>query len=171
MKRPKDQPKDDASEKGSIEELKNQLVRALADYDNLRKRTESEKEVWFKFAAERIVVRLLPILDSLESAQNHLKDQGLGIALSEFKKVLDEEGLVEINPKQGDEFDPEVHEAIESIEASGPEGLRPGGGEKGKVAELVLTGWKFEDLPAQAGGRVVRPAKVKVYGDRKEEKV
>jgi len=190
VRKPKDNQQADGKDKGKVEELKNQLVRTLADYDNLRKRTESEREAWFKFAAERIVIRLLPILDSIESAQNHLKDQGLEIALSEFKKVLNEEGLVEISPKQGDEFDPEVHEAIELVEAPGPvsdsesletrrEGLlrterfsepevRPGGGEKGKIEELVLTGWKFEDLsalPAQAGragGKVVRPAKVKV---------
>lgn len=138
------QGKEDLKE---LDALKNQLARALADYDNLRKRTEGERETWFKFAAERTTVKLLPIIDSLEAAQTHLKDQGLAIALGELKKVLIDEGLSEINPTEGEKFDPKMHEAIEVVE----------GREDGKVAELVLKGWKFGDE------KVVRPAKVKVF--------
>ena len=105
-------------------EIKNQLARVLADYDNLRKRVEQEREVWAKFSAQVICTRLLPILDILEGAQNHLKDQGLAIAISEFKKVFNEEGLKEIRPVAGETFDPKVHEAIELVD----------GGEKGEVA-------------------------------------
>jgi molecular chaperone GrpE len=129
-------------------ELKNQLARALADYDNLRKRTEVEKEVWLKFAAERVLTKLIPTLDNFESALAHLKDPGLAIAVGEFKKVFEEEGLDEIRPKAGDSFDANLHEAIESVD----------GGEGGKIAELVLPGWKFGE------GQVLRHAKVKVYG-------
>ena len=142
--------------KGETEQLKNQLARALADYDNLRKRTEAEREIWAKFSAEEILIKLLPTLDIFESAQRHLNDHGLGLAIGEFKKVLSEESLVEIKPKEGDSFDPKVHEAVESVS----------GGKKGKVAETVIPGWKFED------GKVVRPAKVKVYGEKiKEEEL
>ena len=81
-------------------------------------------------------------------------DQGLAIALNEFKKVLDEEGLEEISPGKGNKFDPKVHEVIETVED----------GKHGEVAELVLAGWKFKD------GMVIRPAKVKVYGERVEKK-
>ena len=137
-----------------VEVIKSQLARALADYDNLRKRTETEKEVWIKFAAQNLLTRLLPTLDILESAQAHLKDQGLAIAISEFKRVLGEEGLEEIKPGKGEVFDPKAHEAIESIE----------GKQKGTVAELVLSGWKFKDGP------IIRVAKVKVYGEKVEKK-
>lgn len=140
--------------KDKSEELKAQLARALADYDNLRKRTDSEKGVWVKFASERVLAKLLPTLDILENAQGHLKDQGLGMAILEFKKVLGEEGLAEINPKEGEAFNPEVHEALESVE----------GGKKGNVAGTVLTGWKFSDGP------VIRVAKVKVYAEKSKKK-
>lgn len=139
--------------KKQIEELKDQLARALADYDNLRKRTEAEREIWVKFAAQNIVAKLLPVLDTLESAQNHLKDQGLAIAISQFKDVLREEGVEEVSPEKGDEFNPEIHEAVESID----------GGERGRIAEKVLSGWKFKDGP------VIRVAKVKVYGEKLEK--
>lgn len=127
--------------------LKSQLARALADYDNLRKRTQAEKEVWIKFAAERTLIKLLPVLDMLESASNHLKDPGLTIATTEFKKIFLEEGLEEIRPQKGDVFDPELNEAVDSVK----------GGKKGHIAQVILTGWKFKD------GHVIRHAKVKVY--------
>ena len=114
------------------------------------------QEVWAKFSAQVICTRLLPILDILEGAQNHLKDQGLAIAISEFKKVFNEEGLKEIRPVAGETFDPKVHEAIELVD----------GGEKGEVAELILPGWMYNEA------RVLRHAKVRVYGERvKEEKI
>lgn len=143
-----------SKDKKQIEELKNQLARALADYDNLRKRTEAEREVWINFAAQNILAKLLPVLDTLESAQNHLKDQGLAIAISQFKDVLKEEGLEEVSPEKGDEFNPEIHEAVESID----------GGEHGRIAEKVLPGWRFKDGP------VIRVAKVKVYGEELKKK-
>src|SRR3989304_6882580 len=135
--------------------LKNQLARALADYDNLRKRTEDERQLWVKFSTERVLIKLIPVLDMLASAQEHLKDSGLAIAVGEFKKVLSEEGIEEIVPRKGDPFNPQLHEALESV----------GGGKKGQIAELILTGWKFAD------GKIIRPAKVKVYGEKsKKEK-
>ncbi len=140
-----------------VEILRNQLARALADYDNLRKRTEGEKEVWTQIASKNLIVRLLPVLDTLESAQRHLEDQGLAIAINEFKKVLEEEGLEEIKPGKGDKFDHNVHEAIEPVV----------GGKRGEIADLVLSGWKFKNGPT------VRVAKVKVYGEKskKEEEL
>jgi len=137
-----------------VDELKNQLARALADYDNLRKRSELEREVLLKYSSERIVARILPLLDSIENAQKHLKDSGLAIIIADFKKLLYDEMLEEILPKKGDNFNEELHEAIEACE----------GGKKGTIAELILQGWKFMDGP------VLRHAKVKVYGDKIERK-
>jgi len=127
--------------------LKSQLVRTLADYDNLVKRIERERAEFGKFASVSVIVKLLPVLDNLESAQIHLKDQGLAISIMEFKKVLSEEGLTEIKPKVRDAFDENLMEVIETVP----------GEEKGKIAELVLIGWKYLE------GQVVRHAKVKVY--------
>lgn len=139
--------KKDTSNLELIDGLKSQLSRALADYDNLRKRTEIEKEGWFKYAGIRVVGNLLPILDNLENMQKHLNDQGLAITIIEFKRVLKEEGFSEINPEVGQDFDENKMEAVEVIE----------GGEMGKIAEVLLPGWMIED------GQVVRHAKVKVF--------
>jgi molecular chaperone GrpE len=167
-KQPKSKSKG-RKEEISAEQLKNQLARALADYDNLRKRVETERETWIAFSTERIIIKILPILDALEAAQEHLKNQGLAIVISEFKKVLQEEGITEIRPKVGDEFNHNYHEAVESVKASGPVG------QKGKIAELVLTGWRYKASGPEGSdsvGRVIRHAKVKVFAevtDKEEE--
>ena len=88
----------------------------------------------------------MPVLDNIENAQEHLGDSGLAICIGEFKRVLSEEGLNEIDPKIGDELDENTMEAIEVVE----------GTEDNKVSEVVLAGWKFND------GQVIRHAKVKV---------
>jgi molecular chaperone GrpE len=129
-----------------LETVKAMLARALADYDNLSKRVDRERLDLGKIASVGIIVRLLPILDNLESAQTHLQDQGLAISIVEFKKVLSEEGLTEIKPNIGDVFNEQMMEAIEVVP----------GERDNSIAETVLTGWKFED------GTVVRHAKVKV---------
>jgi molecular chaperone GrpE len=134
-----------------LEVLKGMLARALADYDNLGKRVDRERQDLGKIASLSLVVRLLPVLDGLESAQIHLKDQGLAISIVEFKKVLSEEGLTEIRPKVGEMFDENVMEAIEVVN----------GASDNSVAEVVLVGWKFND------GTVVRHAKVKVERSEK----
>jgi len=127
-----------------LENAKLMLARALADYDNLSKRIERERVELIKFAATGIINNLLPVLDMLESAQKHLADAGLAIGIGEFKKVLVDEGLTEINPKVGDVFDENTMEVIEVVN-----------GEKDNtISEVVMTGWRFED------GQVVRHAKV-----------
>jgi molecular chaperone GrpE len=140
-----------------VELLKSQLVRSLADYDNLRKRTEEEKSLWIRFSSQRVLTTLLPILDNFESAQKHLNDSGLAIAIGEFKKVFVEEGLEEIVPKVDDTFDHIYHEAVETVETEDDN-------RNGKISDLVLTGWKFKDIEGLEEGRgVIRHAKVKVY--------
>ena len=74
----------------TLGQLKSQLVRALADYDNLRKRVEREKEDIKNFASLGIVIRLLPIYDMLQDAQKHLNDSGLAITIGELEKLLGE---------------------------------------------------------------------------------
>jgi len=128
-------------------ELRNQLARALADYDNLAKRTANEKEGIVKIANLKILIRLIPVLDMLNSAQAHLNDSGLAITIKEFEDVFKDEGIEKIEPKKGDTFSEELHEAVETQE----------GGEKGKISELKLVGYRYLDGP------VIRHAKVKVF--------
>lgn len=127
--------------------IKNQLARALADYDNLRKRIEREKEDWEKLASLKLILRLLPILDNLRAAQNHLKDAGLAITIGELENLLRDERIVEIKPNKGDNFDHNLHEVIEVVENCQ---------EENKIEDVVLSGWKFKE------GVIIRHAKVKV---------
>lgn len=131
-----------------VEQLKRQLARALADYDNLSKRVKREQEGFVKFANANIITKLLPIYDMLISAQDHLSDSGLAITIEEFKNVLKEEGVQEIKAEAGDEFDEELFEAVEVIEDNK---------KSGTVAKVLLPGWRFTDGP------VIRTARVKVY--------
>lgn len=127
-----------------LEELKNQLARTLADYDNLRKRTEAERSVWQRFAKGDLLIKLLPVLDTLEIAQKHLKDKGLEMAINQFNNILKDESIEEI---LGKNFDETVHEAIDLVD----------GGEKSQIAEILQKGYKFRE------GEIIRPAKVRVY--------
>lgn len=130
-----------------LDVVKGMLARALADYDNLKRRSDEEKLSWAKFSSLSIVSKLLPIMDMLESAQTHLKDAGLAIALGEFKRVFIEEGLEEIKPEVGNLFDENLMEVIEVID----------GTSNNTISEVLVNGWKFKD------GSVVRHAKVKVF--------
>lgn len=138
------------NEVSSVEELKNQLARALADYDNLRKRVEKEREEIVKLAGISLFARLMPVFDMLGQAQKHLNDSGLEQVNKELKKALKEEGIVEIKADESDKFDENLHEAIEVEETKKKD-------KKGKIAKVELKGWRIEEGP------VIRPAKVKVY--------
>jgi len=127
--------------------LKTQLARALADYDNLVKRVEREKQGFERYANVKLAIKLLPVLDVLREAQKHIGDPGIAMTIAQFEEALKGEGIEEIKVKAGDEFNPQLHEAIEVIEE---------GKGKGKVKEVALTGWRF------TGGPVIRHARVKV---------
>ena len=136
--------------------LKEQLALALADYDNLVKRLEREKEEIVGRATKNLIEDLLPAIDNLERANNHLKDSGLGMAVDQLKTTLIRYGVEEISTEQGDKFDSGVHEAVEIVEGSEMQ--------SGTIAEVLSRGWKWQD------GMVIRPVKVKVYGEKQEER-
>ena len=134
--------------------LKNQLARALADYDNLRKRVEREGEISQRIAGLKLVLRLLPILDMLVGAQKNSKDKGMEIIINEFKEALATEGVKEIRVKKGDIFDEELHEAIGVVSKKGIKDT--------EVVDVARVGWQYEDGP------VIRTAEVVV--NRKKKK-
>ena len=133
-----------------LNDLENKWKRALADYANLEKRIDNEKQSFVKYSNLKLLEKLLPILDDLEAAENHLKDQGLKIILNKLKEILKSEGVEEIKT-HGEEFNPELMEAIEIIE-----------GPKNKVMEVSRKGYLLE-------GKVLRIAKVKVGGNQLKE--
>lgn len=135
--------------------LKDQLARALADYDNLKKRVEKEKEQFTKIAGLSLVTRLLPVLDMIEGAQKHLKDPGLAMGIKEFKEALRVEGVVEIDVKPGMNFNEDLHEVVETVASK----------KDGEIKEILLSGWQFVDGP------VVRHVKVRVTQSMTQGKV
>ncbi len=148
-----------------IDNLKNQLARALADYQNQNKRFQEERAQIFQYASQNVLENLIPVLDILEKAQEHLQDQGLGMAIGQFKKVLSDEGLEEIKPEVHNPFDPSSMEVVELVKSKVEDPERPEeveGEEKETVAETLTSGWKFKD------GKVVRYAKVKVFSGKAE---
>ena len=129
-------------------QLRAQLARALADYDNLTKRIERERSEIQKLVGFSILERLLPVLENLEKVQKHISDEGLAIAIANFKEVLKSEGLEEIEVQVREAFDETIHEAVE-VESK-PEAANT-------IMEGLQNGWKFNNGP------LVRAAKVKVY--------
>ncbi len=129
-----------------IQVLDQNWKRALADYQNLVKRIDTDKREFIKFVTTQTISKFLPSLDLLEMAVNHNNDQGLNLAVKQFKDVLREEGLQEINPQIGDQFDHTIHECLEVLP----------GGDNDTIAQVLLKGYKI-------GESVIRPAKVKVF--------
>jgi molecular chaperone GrpE len=127
-----------------VDDLKNKYLRALADYQNLEKQTQVWKEEFVKFSNQNLIIQLLEVLDDLEKAQDHLKDEGLKIAVDKLKTILKNNGLEEIECL-GNDFDPSVGEVIEIVP----------GQEDHKIVKVISKGYKLN-------GKIIRPAKVTV---------
>src|SRR4030042_4393533 len=82
--------------KKQVEELTNNWKRAVADYRNLEARMTKEKEEWVKFSNAALLLPLLEVLDDLERAAAHLKDNGLNLVIEKFKRVLKGNGVEEL---------------------------------------------------------------------------
>ena len=132
-----------------IEELEDCWKRALADYKNLEKRVEEDKDGWKFFANERLILRILPVIDNLERLKKHMDDKGLDLIIKDMVSSLKEFGVEEINSEKV-EFDPMLMEALEIAE-----------GEKNKVVETVSKGYLLNN-------KLIRPAVVKVGNGQKE---
>jgi molecular chaperone GrpE len=135
--------------KNQIKTLDENWKRALADYQNLLRRVESDKREFIKLANANLIARLLPSLDIMEMSAVHTKDLGVEMAAKQFHQALTEEGLELIEPAPDSSFDPALHECSEALDL-------PGGKAENTISELVLKGYRIGDY-------VLRPAKVKVY--------
>lgn len=100
------------------DELKDQLLRARAEFDNYRKRIQRESELQRKRAAEKLLLDLLPVLDNLERALNHGQDtgesgliEGVSMVFKQFLGVLDNYHVTPI-VAVGELFDPNLHDAM-----------------------------------------------------------
>lgn len=126
-----------------IQETEDKYRRALADYQNLQRRTIDEKREWAKLSNKDLVLKLLPILDTLMLAEKHTKDQNFVLTVGQFLQVLRDEGIERIKTV-GETFDPLIMEVVDTRE-----------GEEHKVLEEVKAGFKSGDV-------ILRPALVVV---------
>lgn len=144
-------------ERTELDNMKNQLARAMADYANLQKRTDEERSTMYKLASISFMTKILPIIDNLKNAQNHVKDSGIAMIIGQLETLAKEEGFEEIKINVGDEFNHETSEVVEVLETQDEKENNNGASKAGKVSEVVLSGWKYSD------GTIVRHARVKVF--------
>ena len=121
-----------SSAQSLAEERLDLLMRCRADLDNVMKRSAREKEDNVKYASEKLICKLLPVLDSLEQAAKH--DEGSKVLYMQLLAILSGEGLMPIEAN-GMKFDPYRHEALFQVET---EEL-----EEGLVAEEIQKGYLF----------------------------
>lgn len=133
-------------------QLRDQLLRARAEFDNYRRRTARETERIRKTAGESVIADLLPVLDHLELALQHTDSsegslaEGVRLVMKQAYDVLGRHGLEPI-AAAAEAFDPNIHEAVMQREdVSVPEHT---------VLEVFQGGYRL-------GGHVLRPAKVVV---------
>jgi len=137
-----------------LEELKDRYLRKLAEFENHKKRSERERQEYFKIALAGFVNDFLPILDNFERALEHARPQDLesdfGQGIVIIRKQLGElwkrYGLIPIDTSGT--FDPNLHEAVATEPAETPE-------EDGTVGRVYQMGYTFN-------GQLLRPARVVV---------
>ena len=138
-----------------IADLKDQLLRKIAEFDNYRKRTIKEKTDLILNGGEKTITTILPVIDDLERALKNMQQaedvsavlEGVELIYKKFMHILEGQGVSVIETKEAD-FDVDVHEAVAQLPAPSPE-------LKGKVMDCTLTGYKLND-------KVIRHAQVVV---------
>jgi len=109
-----------AKTKQELEETTDRLKRIMAEFENYKKRSSKEKEMLYNSILSDIISSFLPVIDNLEKAaeaktEDENYKQGLELVLKQFKDVLTKFGVEEIKTV-GETFDPEVHEAVSSVQ-------------------------------------------------------
>jgi len=133
------------------DELKEQLLRRRAEFDNFRKRVERERQSAGTEAVAAVLKALVPVLDNLdraleaEGSEASLRE-GVELTRRELLAILESQGVT-IEDPQGQPFDPERHQALAHEPAPGAT--------EGSVVEVYRKGYSYRD-------RLLRPALVKV---------
>lgn len=135
-----------AEAQAKLEQQREQMLRALAETENVRKRLQSEAANAQKYALERFAEGLLPVVDSLEAALKSADVSGIEVILRQLKGALEKASIREINPAPGERFDPHREQAMAAVEADA---------EPNTVVSVMQKGYSLHD-------RVLRPALVTV---------
>ncbi len=141
--------------------LRDKFMRALADAENARKRSERDRREAEQYGGSRLARDLLPVYDNmkraLEAADDNVREQAAGflegveLTMRELLNIFSKHGITVISPVEGDEFDPQIHQAM--FEAPVP------GTTAGQIIQVSAEGFMLHD-------RLLRPAQVGVSSNR-----
>ncbi len=134
-----------------VEKQKDLMLRTAAEFDNYKKRTEREKTAIGEFASAAIIKKLLPTIDNAFLALTYEAgsdeyNKGIELLAKQLAKLVDEFKLIKL-ANIGDEFDPNIHEAVMFKE---DENLS-----ENQISEVLQQGYKIGDT-------IIRPAMVSV---------
>ncbi len=139
------------------DELKDRFMRALADAENARKRSDRDRREAENYGGSKLARDMLPIYDNMKRALeaangvanegNSALIEGIELTMRELLSVFSRHGITQISPKVGDHFDPKVHQAM--FEAPLP------GTKAGEIIDVAAEGFMLYD-------RLLRPAQVGV---------
>ena len=145
-----------AALEAEIEQLKKDALYRAAEFDNYRKRTIQEKADLIKYGSQKAIEAMLPVIDDIERAMQHIDraedvaslKEGVALIMEKFQNYLKQQQVTVIPANQGDDFDDSIHEAITMFPAPDPS-------LKGKIVDCPTKGYKLYD-------KVLRFAKVVV---------
>ncbi len=139
------------------DQLKDKLLRTLAESENVRKRADRDRREGEQYGGKRLARDLLPVYDNLTRALDAANKEenavvagvieGVELTLRELLNVFSKHGVTPIAPENGDQFDPNMHEAM--FEAPLP------GTKAGEIIQVMAVGFLLHD-------RLLRPAQVGV---------
>jgi len=136
-----------------IEDLTDRLKRKQAEFQNYKKRAKKRQDQIRETATEEFVEQVVTVRDNLVRALDQDEDAdirpGIESTLTEFDRILDDEGVSVIDPEPGEDVDPHRHEVMMRVDADQPSGT---------VAEVYQPGYEM-------GEKVIREAQVTVSDD------
>lgn len=137
------------------------LKRAQADFENYKKRQQESQKELGGYLIEKLVLDIIPVLDNFRAATMHVPDEqkespwvvGIQYIEKQLEDVIKANGVEVIEVKEGDVFDPTIHEAVSFESTEENKGNESIEGEAQKIVKVLQKGFRL-------GGKVVRPVKV-----------
>ncbi len=137
-----DKKQDALNEK--INELEDRVKRQMAEFDNFRKRTDKEKNAMFETGARSVIEKILPVVDNFERGLASVPEEEKGTPFAEgmemiYKQLIGELEKMEVKPipAVGEEFDPNLHNAVMQVESDEYE--------SGVIAQELQRGYTYRD--------------------------